>query len=132
MGPALDENEEKGREIRLELGDDPPTDDDWASLLKEMEETPARKKPKAPSRAVPEATTGEAAGPIDRVNKALAQVAEAREALQGFVKAHPYLIAPNFHKMWEESLKEVAFTMERQRDAHEGRRGPNGQEGEGK
>jgi hypothetical protein len=43
-----------------------------------------------------------------------AQSAAASEALMRFVTAHPYLIAPNVYRMWEENLKEVCVSIERQ------------------
>ncbi len=42
---------------------------------------------------------------------------KARNAFNGlneFTRAHPYLIAPNIYRMWEDSLKESVVVLERE------------------
>lgn len=128
-----EDDSDKGREIHLNLDEDPPTSDDWAKLLKEMEEAPAQTRPKpARPKEAPQEEQTSGDPPLERINRALGQIAESRQALEAFVKAHPYLIAPNLHRMWEDALKEVAYTMERQRDALAGQGGGTPEESEPK
>lgn len=43
-----------------------------------------------------------------------AKVQRALDVLDAFVKDHPYLIAPNVYKLWQEYLKETLVTLEQQ------------------
>lgn len=123
----MEPEERKTTEIKLDL-DGGSSSDDWADLLAEMEKAPAKRKARpeekaaAESPAPPEAkpATGPST-PSEYFAQALSQLEEARDALGEFVKTHPYLVAPNIHKMWDESIKECSVTMQRQIDRINGR-----------
>lgn len=115
-----DEQERKTTEIRLDIDEESSTSDDWASLLKEMERTPARKKAAKPVETPPEQAPKkepprpEPTSPRAYFIQALDELEAARDALREFVANHPYLVAPNIHKMWDECIKECEITMQRQ------------------
>lgn len=65
---------------------------------------PAPKQPAAPAKS-----------PEDAMLEELRERAcAARCALDVFIKAHPYLIAPNIYRMWEENLTETVVQVERE------------------
>ncbi|MCC5875724.1 MAG: hypothetical protein JJU11_05855 [Candidatus Sumerlaeia bacterium] len=117
----MEPEERKTTEIKLDL-DGGSSSDDWADLLAEMEKAPAKPKakPKAPSQEPPAPKPAQPAKPSDYFTKALSELEEARDVLGVFVKSHPYLVAPNIYKMWDESIKECSITMQRQIDRLDG------------
>ncbi|MCC6547390.1 hypothetical protein IT570_09505 [Candidatus Sumerlaeota bacterium] len=43
------------------------------------------------------------------------KVVGAIAALDAFTKVHPYLVAPNIYRMWEENMREIIVMMDRER-----------------
>ena len=114
--------EKQGSEVRL---DKPVTGgrNAWLEALAELEKpaapAPAPAKAAAPVRpAVPTPAPASIAAPVVTVLGDLADVkariGKARAALEAFVAAHPYLIAPNVYRMWEENMQESTVVIDRQ------------------
>jgi hypothetical protein len=106
---ADETNNNQPREIRLDPVDGPDAKDAWLRALEELggpapSATPVRKPPApAPSHADVLA------------DDARAKIIDAVNALETFTKTHPYLIAPNVFRMWEENMREIIVMMDRER-----------------
>jgi hypothetical protein len=115
---------------------------DWASALEELESmssTPATPAKPAPAPAAPkvdqEAERRALEGRkryeelcrkpsmtmesddlkiIDELSEILSYINTATNLLEKFGKAHPYLIAPNILRVWEDNLKETTTVMYRE------------------
>ena len=109
-------------EIRLDSGGRSPSADDWNELLREMEAP----RPKSASRPVAPAppepvAAGQAslpppAGPLQQIDSILAELDQSRASIEEFMRAHPYLVAPNVCKLWIDSLRETHVMLSRQRE----------------
>lgn len=76
----------------------------WMEALQELESTPvATHKPAAVPAAAP--------APLE---PALESIRSAQAGVEAFVKAHPYLVAPNIFNLWLDNLKETRLILERQ------------------
>lgn len=97
-------------------------DDAWAQALADLEKelpqvspTPPSKPPNQPKiRPQSKAPARSQDAPEADLQETLAKTRQARQALQAFLKDHPYLVAPNISSMADDSLRETIFTMERE------------------
>lgn len=109
---------------------------DWASALREFEEyTPPEPQPereptsppvseeKPPPVETPKPVAEEVAAPIEEAEPedmlgemtgVLTEVNRAINLLRKFEQAHPYLIAPNIFRVWEDGLRETSLMMTRE------------------
>jgi len=109
-------------EFKVDMGGPALTPDSWAQAIRDLEGAP-RAKPASPPAARPPAAPVQKAMTLESaMGQVIADVKVAREALAVFTAAHPYLIAPNVFRMWEDNLKETALLMEREL----GRKGATG------
>lgn len=119
-------------EISLDMGSGGGmTRNEWADAIKELsrQAAPRPVKPAAkgttPSSGSSAMVPKPASAPIPSPEKMLQQVIDqSREALaqlQAFVAQHPYLVAPNIHRMWQDSLTESAVMLERELMRRQGR-----------
>lgn len=114
---------------------------DWAQAIRELEESapprarktpppaaPMQHSPPAPAAApqpvpAPAPAPEEDADLIGEFTGILMEVNNAANKLRRFEQQHPYLVAPNIFRVWEEGLRETSLMMarefERLRD-HEG------------
>ena len=115
--------EKEGNEVRLD-GPVKAGRNAWLEALAELEKPAApapapAPRPVAPVRpAAPTPAPTSIAAPVVTVLGDLADVkariGKARAALEAFVAAHPYLIAPNVYRMWEENMQESTVVIDRQ------------------
>lgn len=96
----------------------------WMEALEELESigstakvTPVPKSSAPPRSAITTPAPAPAGRPVpvtDALQDICAKLGKAQGVLTDFVTAHPYLIAPNVYRMWEENMKETSVTIERQ------------------
>ncbi|MCC7391922.1 hypothetical protein IT571_06140 [Candidatus Sumerlaeota bacterium] len=88
----------------------------WMKALEELSATPspvaANNAASERERKLAEKKKQEAEKLCDEARE---KVMNAITSLQDFTKAHPYLIAPNVFRMWEENLREIIVMMDRER-----------------
>ncbi|CAN5465182.1 hypothetical protein BH09SUM1_BH09SUM1_29610 [soil metagenome] len=120
------------REVSVNLAGAPVTNQSWADALRELEAAEAPEGAAAGSRGDASAKTpmAQAQKPMAQTQTPVAQtfpdtpdglaaatrqkIADTVAAIEAFVTAHPYLIAPNVYRHWEDNLREISVTMERQ------------------
>lgn len=104
MAPVGEIKKAAPQDRRLSSTGNPIANGEWMKALNELKNpTPAAPPPPAKSDA--ELLVDETLGHIEAAQVAIAE----------FVKAHPYLIAPNVYRLWEDHLQEFAFTMNREK-----------------
>ncbi len=122
-------------ELRIQINSSEVGNQSWLDAIKELENqapepvarkkpapTPAPEKPKpTPVKALQKERQRSRASNsqtkedlMDLMETAESQVTQAKSLLEAFIKKHPYLIAPNIHRMWEDSLQETAVTLQRE------------------
>lgn len=97
-------------EIKLDPNEGPATRNAWLEALEDLGGAAPSTTPKKPTG---EPRTESEADVM--VSDAREKILSAKAALEDFVKAHPYLIAPNVHRMWEDNLREIVVMMDRER-----------------
>lgn len=112
---------EKPGEVRLD-GAGAGGRNAWMEALAELDGAAGAAAPKAapvaparPSVAPPvvKATAPMKPTPIGDLRDLCERIAKAKATLGAFVTAHPYLIAPNVYRMWEENMQEATVGIER-------------------
>jgi len=113
----------------------------WLEAIKELEGAkPVPKEGQQPSQPAqqppqpgqklpkPEASSGESTparekeqpteemGPAELLEEAIERTSRVARNLEKFASSHPYLIAPNIFRMWEDNLQETQVLLERERE----------------
>lgn len=101
------------REISLDSADVQSGRESLLDAIRELTTAPSSRP--VPCAPVVKAPVAAPKSPEDAMLEELRERAcAARCALDVFVKAHPYLIAPNIYRMWEENLTETVVQVERE------------------
>ena len=91
----------------------------WMEALQEMEShggASAQRPAPAPAPAPGPKPSSPSAQPAAAtpIHLCLQSIVKAEASAEAFVKAHPYLMAPNIVNLWLDNLKETRLILERQ------------------
>jgi hypothetical protein len=119
-------------ELNLDDGDGDDSRSAWEDALKELQGSKPVAKSSPPATATPgsmaktprtNSTNRDATAqlslsadlPADELcEEILKKVTEAKKALADFVALHPYLVAPNIHRLWGDHFQETLVILERE------------------
>jgi hypothetical protein len=112
-----EEKQDSGMEVRLDTPVTGTGRNAWLEALQELEGAGSQPPTKPAPKSVPPqpAKAKQRQNPLlEDLEAVMAKIQKAEDSLATFVAAHPYLIAPNVYRMWEENLKESRLAIERQ------------------
>ncbi|MBI1292567.1 hypothetical protein GC173_15220 [bacterium] len=113
----MNDSGEKKNEVKL-TGSGAAGRNAWMQALAELENSGATPIPVRPPSTRPAKPETAPASKVRTVTDDLEELRSKLDAVKSgigtFVSSHPYLIAPNVYRMWEENMQESCVAIDRQ------------------